>query len=135
MSATDIQIGGKHYKDLPIQPVQFIQANNMGFCEGNVVKYITRWRMKNGMEDLRKAAHYLDLIIDDAPALAAIRKGSSVIKPKITAYQYITENGLQGFEAAVIRWVYFWSHNRQIENLEIARSQAAKLIAQVNGEA
>ncbi len=51
-----------HY-DLPIQPVDFILANRLGFCEGNVVKYISRWQSKNGRADLLKAKHYIDILI------------------------------------------------------------------------
>jgi hypothetical protein len=64
MSALDIQTGGSHYKDLKIQPVEYIHANDLGFCEGSVVKYITRWRAKNGIEDLKKARHFIDLLIE-----------------------------------------------------------------------
>jgi hypothetical protein len=59
------QEGGNHYKDMAIQPVEFILKNGLGFCEGNVVKYVSRWRAKGGVEDLRKARHYLDLLIED----------------------------------------------------------------------
>ena len=62
--ATDIQIGGNHYKDMKIQPIEYILENNLGYCEANVVKYITRWRSKNGVEDLRKAKHYIDILIE-----------------------------------------------------------------------
>ena len=58
------QEGGGHYKDMPIQPVQFIHANGIGYFEGNVIKYVSRWRAKGGVEDLRKARHYIDLLID-----------------------------------------------------------------------
>lgn len=60
----DVQIGGKHYKELAIQPVEYIHANQLGFCEGNVVKYVSRWRAKNGIDDLRKARHYIELLIE-----------------------------------------------------------------------
>ena len=63
MSALDVQISGNHYKDKGIQPIVYIHANNLGFCEGNVVKYVTRWREKGGEADLRKAIHYLELLI------------------------------------------------------------------------
>ena len=63
MSALDVQEGGSHYKDLNIQPVEYIHANNLPYCEANVVKYITRWRSKNGLEDLKKVKHYVDLLI------------------------------------------------------------------------
>ena len=58
------QVGGSHYKDKAIQPIEYIHANKMGFCEGNVVKYITRWREKNGLADLEKAKHYIEMLID-----------------------------------------------------------------------
>lgn len=64
MSANEIQVGGDHYKLKTIQPWDFIAANNLGFFEGNIVKYITRWRDKAGVDDLRKAKHYLEKLIE-----------------------------------------------------------------------
>jgi hypothetical protein len=58
------QIGGRHYKQLAIQPVEYIHANGIGYFEGNVIKYVSRWRDKGGVEDLRKALHYLELLIE-----------------------------------------------------------------------
>ena len=63
-NALDKQVGGSHYKDKGIQPIIYIHANELGFCEGNVVKYITRWRDKNGIADLEKAKHYIELLIE-----------------------------------------------------------------------
>lgn len=60
----DIQVGGDHYKKYKIQPVEYIVANNIPFCEGNAIKYITRWREKGGIADLEKAKHFIDLIIE-----------------------------------------------------------------------
>lgn len=60
----DIQIGGDHYKKMNIQPIDFILANDLGFCEGNIIKYICRWGSKGGIEDLKKIKHYVDLIIE-----------------------------------------------------------------------
>lgn len=64
-SALDVQVGGSHYRDRGIQPIQFILANELGFCEGNVVKYVTRHKFKNGLEDLKKARHYIDFLIEE----------------------------------------------------------------------
>ena len=64
VTALDIQIDGSHYKELPIQPVEYIHANKIGYFEGNVIKYVTRWKTKNGVADLRKAAHYIQLLIE-----------------------------------------------------------------------
>lgn len=59
------QVGGDHYTRQKIQPVQYIWANNLGFSEGNVVKYVTRWKFKGGVKDLEKARHHLDLLIEE----------------------------------------------------------------------
>lgn len=64
MSALDTQVGGEHYKSRAIQPVEFIHSNGLGFCEGNVVKYVTRWKAKGGIADLEKAKHYLEMLIE-----------------------------------------------------------------------
>ena len=63
-NALEKQVAGSHYKDLPIQPVEYIHANAMGYLEGNVVKYVSRWRKKNGLADLEKAKHYIELLIE-----------------------------------------------------------------------
>lgn len=60
------QVGGTHYVDMAIQPVEYIQKNNLGFLEGCVVKYVSRWKAKNGVEDLKKARHCLDMLIEGA---------------------------------------------------------------------
>lgn len=62
--ALDTQVGGDHYKSMPIQPVEFIQKNDLGFIEGNIVKYICRWRSKGGIDDVKKVIHYAELLID-----------------------------------------------------------------------
>lgn len=64
MSANNTQVAGNHYKQKPIQPWDYIAANNLGFFEGNICKYVTRWREKGGVEDLRKARHYIDKLIE-----------------------------------------------------------------------
>lgn len=64
MTANDEQVGGRHYIDKPIQPWDYIIANKMGYLEGNIIKYVSRYKEKNGVEDLIKAAHYLDKLIE-----------------------------------------------------------------------
>lgn len=63
-SALDIQEGGGHYKSKGIQPVEYAYRNGLGFIESNVVKYVSRWKEKNGIQDLKKARHYLDILIE-----------------------------------------------------------------------
>lgn len=58
------QIGGSHYKDKAIQPWDYIVSNGLGYLEGNIVKYVSRYKDKNGLEDLKKARHYLDKLIE-----------------------------------------------------------------------
>ena len=62
--ALSVQEGGTHYKDRKIQPIEYILANGLGYIEGNVVKYITRHKSKNGAEDIRKAIHYCQLLLE-----------------------------------------------------------------------
>lgn len=64
MTAREEQVGGDHYRNMAIQPVEFIHRNGIGFIEGAVIKYCARWRFKGGVEDLRKARHFLDLLIE-----------------------------------------------------------------------
>ncbi len=63
-AAIDRQVGGQHYKGAGIQPIEFILSNDLGYIEGNVVKYIYRWKNKRGLEDLEKARHYIDILIE-----------------------------------------------------------------------
>ena len=58
------QIGGSHYKSLKIQPLEYALQNNLGICEHAVIKYVSRWKTKGGIEDLRKARHYIDILIE-----------------------------------------------------------------------
>ncbi len=64
MSALETQVAGSHYKDLKIQPVEYIHANNIPFIEGSIIKYATRWRDKGGIKDLEKIKHFVDLLIE-----------------------------------------------------------------------
>lgn len=75
MSAFNEQVAGDHYKNMVIQVVQYNHLNGIGYMEGNVIKYVSRWKSKgNGIEDLRKARHYLDLLIEMEEAKNANRK-------------------------------------------------------------
>ena len=63
-SAFEGQVGGDHYRGMAIQPAEFIHRNGIGFIEGLAIRYLCRWRKKGGLEDLRKAKHCIDLLID-----------------------------------------------------------------------
>ena len=62
-NALDNQVGGSHYAEMTIQPAEFIVFNEIGFLEGNVIKYICRHQNKNGAEDIKKAIHYCELLL------------------------------------------------------------------------
>jgi hypothetical protein len=62
--ATNMQVGGSHYLEMPITPTEYIIANDMGWLEGNAVKYISRHKRKNGRQDIEKAIHYCHLILE-----------------------------------------------------------------------
>ena len=64
MSAFGKQEGGAHYKDLAIGPTEYSQKNKLGCCESAVVKYVTRHRSKNGKEDIKKAIHFLEMLLE-----------------------------------------------------------------------
>lgn len=69
-----------HY-DKPIQPWDYIIANDLGFLEGNVVKYITRWRDKNGVEDLRKCRAYIDKLLEVHDDSRQVKEGAGIQAP------------------------------------------------------
>ncbi len=63
-SALNRQVDGSHYKDMTIQPIIYIYANKIPFIEGNIIKYVSRWKNKNGIKDLEKARHLIDMLIE-----------------------------------------------------------------------
>lgn len=63
-SALDYQVGGNHYQQMAYQPLTFIMERNLKFCEGNIIKYIARYKYKNGLQDLKKAQHYLKFLLE-----------------------------------------------------------------------
>jgi hypothetical protein len=64
MAANDKQIGGSHYKEAGIECWDYIVANKLGYLEGTAIKYLTRWQKKNGVEDLKKAIHFIEKLIE-----------------------------------------------------------------------
>lgn len=62
--ALDVQEGGDHYKKMKIQPMEYSMANGLDACQHTIIKYVSRFRDKGGIEDLRKAKHCIDMLID-----------------------------------------------------------------------
>lgn len=63
-NALDVQVGGDHYKTMKIQPMEFSMANGLDACQHTVIKYVTRFRTKGGVQDLEKAKHVIDMLIE-----------------------------------------------------------------------
>jgi adenine-specific DNA glycosylase len=64
MSAKDKQVGGNHYKKMNVEVYEFCMVNNIPFVEGNIIKYVCRYKDKGGLDDLNKAKHYLEMLIE-----------------------------------------------------------------------
>ena len=86
MKVYDKQIGGDHYLKMKIQPSEFANKNHLPFAEGNAIKYICRHKDKGGKEDLKKAKHYIDMIIErdypDEPNVRSLPTGFTLTEPK-----------------------------------------------------
>lgn len=65
LTPRNVQVGGDHYKTMKIQPYEYIVANNIGWLEGNAIKYISRYKQKGGRKDIEKAIHYLQLLLEE----------------------------------------------------------------------
>jgi hypothetical protein len=65
MSTRDIQIGGTHYKDFAIEPVNYITKNELDWYTGNIVKYASRYKLKGGADDIKKVIHYALMLLED----------------------------------------------------------------------
>lgn len=98
MSALDIQIGGSHYRNKGIQPIELIVALNLNFIEGNIVKYITRYKEKNGVQDIMKCIHYSQLAIE----LKCIRHNIDIHNNYALILQYIKTNDLCSVQTYVL---------------------------------
>lgn len=64
ISALDTQVGGNHYKEMPIQPMEYSMANGLDACQHTIIKYVTRFRQKGGIQDLEKARHVIEMLIE-----------------------------------------------------------------------
>lgn len=77
--ANAVQVGGTHYKSKAIQPWDYITSNDLGYLEGNIVKYVSRWQDKGGLSDLDKAKHYLEKLIEVETDKAMCRESDRLI--------------------------------------------------------
>ena len=118
MNSLEKQIGGNHYKRFKIQPIEFIALNNFNFLEGNVVKYICRYRFKDGLKDLEKAKHYIEMLIELRDYFG--RELSHLV--------FNLENKILYLEGRIIKRIWRYSRSKDIKELEIALECIDKLI-------
>ena len=94
----DKQVGGDHYSKMKIQPAEFVNKNKMLFAEGNAIKYICRHINKGGKQDLEKAKHYIDMIIERDYGDDAERKCSFLMQECDISYEGLSINFPEGSE-------------------------------------
>lgn len=132
MSALDTQVGGGHYKTLKVQPVELIMSNHLGYCEGAVVKYLTRWRDKGGLEDVRKAAHFVQILLEDRGYQHRLedRCKALPIRDSLDGAQYCIDNGIGGPARNAIQVITLFAHRGWRSLLEEAAKWIDEIIAQ-----
>ena len=120
----DTQIGGDHYTKMQIQPVQFIHTNSIPFIEGTVIKYVSRWKSKGGLQDLEKARHMVSMLIAYGPDEHA------VYMPDLARAvdDYISANDIPRMEALIIEYVATWRQTNGVRTLKLARSLLDTLV-------
>ena len=118
-SALDEQVGGDHYKKLGVQPVELIRDINANFFQGNVIKYVTRYKNKNGIKDLEKAKHYLELMKELKPQTDTKLHGDYIMAAIVN---YSTSNNLGTLETDIIIATAYKNREESIsdENIDIA---------------
>lgn len=90
------QVGGSHYATLAVQPVEFAMKNQWDFCAASILKYLTRWRAKNGVEDLRKARHFVEI---RETWRHLVRLPRPILMPM---YEYVGLNHIRPDDAALL---------------------------------
>lgn len=118
-SALNQQVGGEHYKKLLYQPIMFISKMRLGFSQGCIVKYVSRYKHKNGIEDLKKAIHYCKLAkeVSDYSKLRAWWLRLWHRKTEKEIWKYCKCNELSGFAKDCIRHVVYCNFEEAITDL------------------
>ena len=136
MGANERQVGGTHYRAAPgvMQHWDLVVATGMGYFEGQVTRYVGRWRKKNGVEDLRKAVHYIDKL---AEVYGIVSRWRSTGVPPVHVQRaeleaYVSAHKLSTLEEGVFDFMISWKTKR---DLTIARGLVADLIALAENEA
>ena len=110
------QIGGSHYKDMPFQPIQLISMLDLDFFQGNVVKYVSRYKLKDGVRDLEKAKHYCRMAMEMEKS--SPRLSMTILQAVFISEGFVTSNGLSKWVADVIVYVYRREWNEAIKAID-----------------
>lgn len=115
-SANERQVAGSHYNGGKVQHWDYVQQALDGrYLEGNITKYVTRHRKKNGLQDLQKAEHYLDKLIEEFRAGHVA--GVSLASTSFPMAEFISDNGLNSFEAFVVKRLAYWYREDHLEQV------------------
>ena len=123
MSALETQVGGNHYSKLKIQPIEFIIGCRLEFREANAVKYLSRYTDKNGVEDLRKSRHYVEMILENNNAVKGFFRRIykwvelQLTKPHQSAFDYVMANDFSYHQRHAImliaNWIFYGEEDLQ----------------------
>lgn len=119
MSSNSTQVGGTHYK-VAYQHWDYVLDNQIPYLEANATKYITRWRKKNGLEDLRKARHYVEKLLEEVeqgrmrvPWRRRLKRWLGLDTPQMFRF-FVHANGLTETEALIVRYLTTWTTKREL---------------------
>jgi len=115
-SALSEQIGGSHYKDMPFQPIKLISMLDLDFFQGNVVKYVSRYKLKDGVRDLEKAKHYCRMAMEMEKS--SPRLSMTILQAVFISEGFVTSNGLSKWVADIIVYVYRRKWNEAVKAID-----------------
>jgi hypothetical protein len=134
MSVNDVQVGGSHYKTGGMQHWDFVFILELGYFEGNSTKYVSRWRKKNGRQDLDKAAHYVDKMLELVSTGVEIRGQRTVLVNGAEEDQLLVEEVVKAFALSVeateaeAEFFYLMASWSKLEDLLEARRLLTRMI-------
>jgi len=124
MSAFNSQVGGDHYKNLGMQPLMFATVNSYDPAAFAILKYMSRWRNKNGVQDLRKALHFVQLRVE---LLERIRLAENPVHDHISMRRYIKANSITGEDASILLALHEWVNTDIPHSLVFVRGNALEV--------
>lgn len=136
MEANDKQVGGSHYQEMACQHWDYVLHNDLPYLEAQITRYLGRWKLKNGLEDLEKAEHYLTKLIEWEKARPWLSRVWQQIVAlfrtvRIKAEEYCWLNNMQGVEVTIHIWMEQWHTSRSLRFLDNASMAVKNMIADV----